>query len=121
MDEDAWLTRKRLIMSHITSKGQAERYLQVWYCRQLPSAAEARLKAQSCVQLAAAVERLCRSVKTSMAAVLLHRQCSTAGIGWAHSADAGRSGLRWLSILYARRLSQVRPYGGHATSIHYVN
>eukprot|EP00891_Asterochloris_glomerata_P007930 jgi/Astpho2/7930/Aster-x0790 len=28
MDEDAWLTRKRLIMSHITSKGQAERYLQ---------------------------------------------------------------------------------------------
>ena len=43
MDEDAWLTRKRLIMSHITSKGQAERYLQVWYCRQLPAAAEARL------------------------------------------------------------------------------
>ena len=51
MDEDAWLTRKRLIMSHITSKGQAERYLQVWYCCQLPAAAEARLWALSGTQL----------------------------------------------------------------------
>ena len=58
MDEDAWLTRKHLIMNHITSKGRAERYLQVWHCRQLAAAAEARLWARSGIQLATAYSSL---------------------------------------------------------------
>ena len=76
MDEDAWLTRKRLIMSHITSKGQAERYLQVWYCCQLPAAAHVRPWAQSDFRLQLLSAVPVGSVKRSVAAVWLHHQHS---------------------------------------------